>query len=131
TVSASTRQLPLSGATAGGSSAATPAPRGRSAWDCGDATHGPKRARGSARRDGWRGMLVLDPAQRLLACHRNVTTKPSNAANDPVSVLAHGLEGTGQTMNAQPIDSSATEARLEARWPILTAIIVIMTLTAL
>ena len=34
-------------------------------------------------------------------------------------------------MNAQPIDSSATEARPEARWPILTAIIVIMTLTAL
>src|SRR6478735_4914897 len=76
-------------------------------------------------------MLVLNPAQRLLACHRDVTRTPSNAVTDPVSVAAHGLEGTGTTMNAQPIDSSATDARPEARWPILTAIIVIMTLTAL
>jgi hypothetical protein len=74
---------------------------------------------------------VLDPGQRLLACHRDVTTSPSNAATDPVSVAAHGLEGTGTTMSGQPIDSSVTEARVEARWPILTAVVVIMTLTAL
>ena len=34
-------------------------------------------------------------------------------------------------MSGQPIDSSSTEPHLEARWPILTAVVVVMTLTAL